>query len=120
MILYFSKFMIGFVAFVDDLRRGVMWIASQFGGSGEFSASRSRFMSQLGLALGAIPFVSLTYGLVRNPYRYKTYAETVMLPRLPDTLNGLRIVQISDIHSGSFLHKEPVERSVEMINSLQT
>ncbi len=119
MIIYFSKFVMGVVILIDDIRRGIMWVISQFSSGEAYSPSRSRFLSQLGLALGAMPFLSLTYGLIRNPYRYKVYTEKIPLKALKPGLKGLRIVQISDIHSGSFLHKEPVERSVEMINQLK-
>ncbi len=35
---------------------------------------------------------------------------------LAPSLRGLRIVQISDIHSGSFLFKDPVKTAIELIN----
>jgi predicted MPP superfamily phosphohydrolase len=65
--------------------------------------------------LGAIPFLSLTYGMARNPYRYRVLSTKIPIKDLHEDLHGLKIIQISDIHSGSFLLKEPVERSVEMI-----
>jgi predicted MPP superfamily phosphohydrolase len=55
--------------------------------------------------------------MVRNPYRYRLFREQVRIPGLPDALQGLKIVQISDIHSGSFLHKEPVRNAVDLINA---
>jgi len=117
-ILYLSKFVMGSVILIDDFRRLIMWIGSRFSPGGEYSTARSKFLVQLGLGLGALPFLSLTYGMIRNPYRYKVYTENIPIPGLSKDLEGLRIVQISDIHSGSFLHKEPVSRSVEMINEL--
>ena len=119
MILYFSKFLMGAVIMLDDIRRIIMWGIDQFSPQTTYSNGRSRFLSQLGLVLGSLPFLSLTYGIVRNPYRYKVYSQDIDLPDIPEALNGLRVVQISDIHSGSFLLKEPVERSVEMINELE-
>lgn len=43
----------------------------------------------------------------------------VKLSRLPERLNGLSIVQLSDIHIGPTLRREFVERVVEMANSTQ-
>ena len=118
-IAYLSKFFIAVVVLLDDLRRllgmGYHWAAGKPG----FDASRSRFLSQLGLMIGAVPFTSLTYGMIRNPYRYKVYRQDVALDQLPEELDGLRIVQISDIHSGSFNFKEPVESAIAMINAEQ-
>jgi len=73
-------------------------------------------LSKFALMVGAIPFVSLLYGLIRNPYRYKLYKEKIAIRNLPKALNGLKIVQISDIHSGSFTFKEPVKKAIEIIN----
>ena len=120
MILYFSKLLAGIIIAIDDIRRlGVYAVGSQLSSGDGFSASRSKFLAQMSVALGALPFLSLTYGIIRNPYRYKVYRESVPIAGLHKDLAGLRIVQISDIHSGSFLLKEPVERSIEMINDLE-
>ncbi|MCI4650728.1 metallophosphoesterase [Phaeodactylibacter sp.] len=116
-IIYISKMLVAAVMLVDDLRRLVGWLANQLGSSVEFSTGRSRFLAQLGLMLGAVPFFSLIYGMVRNPYRYRLFREKVLIPGLPDALQGFKIVQISDIHSGSFLHKEPVRNAVDLINA---
>lgn len=119
-IIYISKILVVAVLFIDDIRRLVVFAYQQFGGSQTgFMPSRSKFMAQLGLLLGGIPFVSLLQGMVRNPYRYKIFQETVKIPDLPSELEGLRIVQISDIHSGSFLLKEPVKNAVSLINSTE-
>lgn len=118
-ILYVSKFFMGSVILIDDFRRLVMWTISKFSASAEYSLGRSKFLTQVGLGLGVLPFLSLTYGLIRNPYRYKVYSDDIPIAGLNPDLEGMRIVQISDIHAGSFLHKEPVARSVDMINELK-
>ncbi len=119
LILYFSKFLMGSVILIDDIRRLFMWAIDKLSPSTSYSSGRSRFLTQLGLALGSLPLLSLTYGVVRNPYRYKVYEQDVKLSGVSRSLDGLKVVQISDIHSGSFLFKEPVERSVEIINDLE-
>ena len=118
-ILYFSKFLIGAVLLIDDLRRVVMWIVSLFTSDTVYSQGRSDFMAKASVLLGSLPFISLTYGMIRNPYRYTVHSKDVGIAGLPDSLDGFKIVQISDIHSGSFMFKEPVQRSVEMINELK-
>jgi uncharacterized protein len=116
-IVYVSKLLVVGFLFIDDVRRGFNFIQHQFVGGGPVDPSRSRFLAQMGLMVGAVPFVSLLWGVVRNPYRYTVFKETVRIPGLPKALEGLRIVQISDIHTGSFLLKEPVRDSVDMINA---
>ena len=81
-----------------------------------FNSSRPKFIARLSLLIGAIPFTTLIYGIVRNAYRYRILRETVILDNLPAKLDGLKIIQISDIHSGSFTMKEPVRKAVDLIN----
>jgi len=55
--------------------------------------------------------------MLRNKYRYRIFREKVRIPNLPPQLKGLKIVQISDIHAGSFNAIEPVLAGVEKIIS---
>lgn len=116
-ILYLSKFLVAGVLLIDDLRRGLTvvydWVA---GPEKPVDLSRSRFLTQLGLVLGGLPLVSLTYGMLRNPYRYRVHRQEMRISGLSKALAGLRIVQISDIHSGSFTQKEPVRKAIDLIN----
>jgi predicted MPP superfamily phosphohydrolase len=64
-------------------------------------ASRRKFVSQVGLGLAAIPFMSLIYGITIGKYNYKVI-NSVSFPDLPDAFDGFTITQISDVHSGSF------------------
>ncbi len=53
-----------------------------------------------------------------EPYLLTTERLTLTLPRLPAALDGLRIVQLSDIHHSPFTGREQVERAVALANSL--
>lgn len=114
---YFSKFLGGLVLFVDDLRVLLIQIINSFSSNPVFLANRSEWMALLAVILILSIFTILTYGVIRNRHRYKVFTEEVSIPDLPKSLEGLRIVQISDIHSGSFTIKEPVERAIEIINA---
>ena len=115
-IAYFSKFLVLPFLLIEDLYRGIRWVIDLVQPRDSFDPSRSRFISQLGLMIGAIPLVSLTYGIFRNAYRFKLRSSQVKIPGLPPELLGLRIVQISDIHSGSFLYPEDVAKAVDLVN----
>ena len=54
-----------------------------------------------------------------EPYKLAVERRVIHLRRLPRALDGLRIVQLSDIHHSPFTGSEQVERAVEMANSLQ-
>ena len=117
-IIYISKFLIVPLLLIDDLRRLTMWVGQRVnGGPAEFDISRSRFLSKMGIFFGAIPFFSLSYGIIRNPYRYQLFKESVGIKGLSPNLVGLKIVQISDIHSGSFTFKDPVKNAIDLINA---
>lgn len=116
-ILYFSKLLVAVVILIDDLRRLIFGALNMgFKDHWNLSTARSRWMPYAALILGAIPAITLSYGMALNPYRYRLWKNILSIKDLHPDLSGFRIVQISDIHSGSFLLKEPVENSIRMIN----
>ncbi|NJB87669.1 hypothetical protein GGR26_003453 [Lewinella marina] len=115
-ILYFSKVPIVLFLLIDELRRAFGWVVNRLSPVTERDTGRSRFLSQAALMAGGVPLVTLTYGMVRNAYRYRRFAADVPVENLPAGLEGLRIVQISDMHSGSWTRTTPLYDAVEMIN----
>jgi predicted MPP superfamily phosphohydrolase len=120
--LFFSKFIASVFFLVDDLRRVIQWTAGKLFFSnteGEtmeqgVRISRSVFLSWAGMIVGGGLFGSLIYGL-GNKYRYRTHRLQMAFDNLPAGFKGLKIVQISDIHSGSFTNKQAVAHGVEMV-----
>ena len=116
-IAYLSKFLVLPFLFIDDVIRGFLYIFDFFKPNQAFNASRSRFLSQFGIFIGAIPLISLTYGIFRNAYRFQLRQTKIKIDQIPSELIGLKIIQISDIHSGSFLYPDEVNKAVEIINN---
>ncbi len=117
LLIYMAKLLVIVPLFVDDVRRLSLFAYDQFSSSPRsFDYGRNQFLSRMGLMMGFVPLAVLSYGIIRNPYRYKVFKNTVRLKKLPAALEGLRIVQISDIHSGSFTFKEPVKNAIDLIN----
>jgi uncharacterized protein len=117
--IYVSKIFGIVVLFIDDLHRGIKWVASLFyrGGSGELpgeAISRSEFLSKAALVATAIPFGAMTYGIISGAHDYRVRRKTIYLPNLPKSFDGIRIGQLSDIHSGSFFNKTAVKGGIEM------
>ncbi len=109
---------------LDDLVRLGTWTSRKLknktsAANDEERISRSDFILKSGLAVAAVPAISLPLGMVVGPYKYTLHAPTVNLPNLPASFNGLKIVQISDIHSGSFYNKEAVNRGVDLLLAQQ-
>lgn len=119
--LFFSKLVASIVFAIDDIRRGCMWVIGKLFSNPSVEIAqaaegitRSTFLSWLGLALGGGLFGTLVYGF-GNKYRYQLTRIKLNYPNLPAAFKGLRIVHISDIHSGSFTDKKAVEKGVEKI-----
>jgi uncharacterized protein len=54
-----------------------------------------------------------------EPYRLTIEHHQIYLRRLPQALDGFRIVQLSDIHHSRFTSREIIERAVRTASSLQ-
>ncbi|MBA2422144.1 MAG: metallophosphoesterase [Chitinophagales bacterium] len=123
LVLYLPKVLIIPFLLLDDAGRMVRWLASLFSAPDEGAQgrriSRSDFLVQAGLVISGLFFSGLIYGVFRGGYNYQLRKVTLKLPNLPDRFNGLRIIQISDIHSGSFTVTDPLRRAVELINAQQ-
>jgi predicted MPP superfamily phosphohydrolase len=117
--LFLAKLIAVVFFLVDDIRRGIQWVTGKLffkNTEGESIAedgiSRSAFLSWLGLAAGTTLFGSLIYGF-SNKYNYKVKRLKLSFENLPAAFKGLKIVQVSDIHSGSFTDKKAVLHGVE-------
>ena len=119
---FFMAKMVAIVFFlVDDIRRLIKWISEKlFFNNTDVDAmsgdgiSRSTFLSWLGLAAGGTLFGSLLYGF-SNKYNYNVKRIQIAYDNLPASFKGMKIVHISDIHSGSFTDKKAVVHGVEKI-----
>ncbi len=113
-----GKILILLVMLVDDGRRLVMKALSAGGQQVALDADgkigRSVFLKQLALVMGGISVLGFAWG-IRNRYRYQIRNIKLTFDNLPKNFKGLKAVQISDIHVGSFDNYEAVESGVKMI-----
>lgn len=76
-----------------------------------------RWLTNTGLGLGAFIFLAVMTGTLNGRYNFKYENITVPLKGLNDDLNGLTIVQISDLHlSGFYRQPEKLETVMKKIN----
>ena len=130
-VLYFvmvisELFVIPFLL-VDDIRRSFIFFKNKITkrlrsatdpvthATKEATLSRSEFLSKAGLIVAAVPFSIINFGMLTGAYDYKIRRVPLILPNLPSQFSGLKIIQISDIHSGSFYDKKAVMAGVEML-----
>lgn len=69
-------------------------------------------------AAGAGPFFCAMYGFAAERLNYQIRRVEIPVANLPGALDGLKIVQLSDIHLSGYMPREQVRRAVDMANEL--
>jgi len=121
-LFYICKVVLIPFLMIDDITRIFRWVVSLFSSNtseGQNGISRYKFLVYSGVIISGFLGLNLVYGMLRNAYRYKLHQFKLHSKHLPEEFASLRIVQISDIHSGSFTRTSPIEEAIERINSLQ-
>jgi predicted MPP superfamily phosphohydrolase len=77
--------------------------------------SRSEFIVTSGALVAGTVFGTLLYGMLKGAHNYQVHNKRLRLKNLPSAFKGFKIVQISDVHSGSFWSKDGVSRGIQMI-----
>ena len=119
LMVYLPKIIITLVLLGEDIFRigaGSFNYFTNYDNGIEFLASRRKFVSQIGLGLAAVPFLSLIYGVTIGKYNYKVIKQRIYFPDLPDAFDGFKITHISDVHSGSFDNPEKINYAIDLIN----
>ena len=119
LLVYLPKIVITLVMLGEDVFRvlgGTLNYFVKFDSRTNFLPSRRKFVSQIGLGLAAVPFLSLIYGMTIGKYNYKVIKQRIFFPDLPDAFDGFTITQISDVHSGSFDNPEKIHYAIDLVN----
>lgn len=129
-----SKFIYAFILLLDDLRRGGVWITRLFTRKPTPNIkkrieeleqplpevptkgiTRSEFLMKSGIVVASLPIFPLSWGIISGAYDYQVRRQKLVLPNLPKAFHGLKLAQISDMHTGSFYNKKAVLGGIEMI-----
>jgi hypothetical protein len=86
---------------------------------GEYKISRSAFLRKAGLIGGGIVFGGLFTGIIKWVHDYKIWNETVRIPNLPNSFEGLKIIQFSDFHLGSWVSNKDLQEAVDTMNEME-
>ena len=119
LLVYVPKMVLALVLLGEDIFRIGAGSVNYFIDNNDnitFLASRRKFISQIGLGLAAVPFLSLIYGVTVGKYNYKVIKQRIFFPDLPDAFDGFTITQISDVHSGSFDNPEKINYAIDLVN----
>jgi len=118
---FIIKILLSIFLLIEDITRLLRWIAGksvsliQDNVALPTNITRSEFLSQSALVVAVLPAVAMGYGIIKGAHDYKIRRTKISLPNLPASFDGLKIIQISDVHAGSFFNKTAVMGGVEMI-----
>lgn len=73
-----------------------------------------------GAILGILLFIGFGMGMIRGRTNLKVFREKIEIASLPESFQGLRIVQLSDIHLAGFYHHPGyIRKVVNRVNGLE-
>lgn len=80
------------------------------------SGSRRAFLQTAQAVLVATPVVSTGYGVFIQRYDFRLREQDIRIPGLSPDLDGLRLVQLTDIHLSPFLSLRELDHTIAMAN----
>ena len=85
-----------------------------------FQVSGIENLKTIGWVLAGMLFLGILVGIFYGRWNWKIHRIQLSFPHFPEELKALKIVQISDIHVGSFFNNHAkVNKAIDMINSLE-
>ncbi len=83
------------------------------------AVERRHFLQTATYAAGALPFVMVGYGFLVGRQRYTVEEVTVPIANLPPVLDGLRLLQLSDVHASAYMPVRKIRRIVGLARELE-
>jgi hypothetical protein len=123
LILYSPKIFAVFFLLLSDIFRLIRFVftflfrRNRF--TQKFPNKRLKLLLIIGNAGALTIFTLLLWGMIFSEFDFKVRKISFHIKNLPTAFNGLKIVQISDLHLGSWYGKKPLIRAVEIINDLK-
>lgn len=116
LIFVLPKILVAIFLLIEDIIRllnfGYNYVATE----NHNYPSRRKFISLVGLGSGAVLAAMVLDGIVFGKYRHKARIVKLKLKNLPASFKGYKIVQISDVHSGSFQNPKKLQHAIDLIN----
>ena len=81
----------------------------------EFRPARRSFLQTAAAGLAIAPLAGAGFGILERG-RLQVSEVKIPIPNLPKDLDGLRLVQVTDIHLSPFLSERELARAVDMAN----
>lgn len=122
LMFYLPKLIFSISLVINDVSEFVLSLFKSRGESpspGEL-IGRGTFITYIGAVLSSISFLAIGWGMLVGRYRFKIHRKKLTFSNLPSEFNGFKIVQISDLHMGSFFEEfDKVEEGLQKIKDLK-
>jgi len=116
LIFILPKIFIVLFLLVDDIFRTGGYLVGLTKPTENFFPERRKFLSLMGLGLGGVLSALFIDGITFGKYRHKVRRVKVKFANLPKSFKGYKVIQISDVHSGSFSDPSKLQHAIDLIN----
>ncbi len=126
---FFPKLAIVITLMLKDISVGAARVAQWIGSGRSWQDSRSlkpteatsrrAFLEKASWTAASVPFIMAGNGMARTLYDYRVIAVDIDMPSLPRSMDGMKSVQVSDIHAGSYLDHKPFQEAMRLIDLQQ-
>ncbi|WHF51517.1 metallophosphoesterase [Chryseobacterium gotjawalense] len=116
LVFLLPKLFVVFFLLIEDFGRGIKYTVQLFGTAENHIPERRKFLSMVGIGTAALLSGLFLDGIVFGKYRHSIRKVKLKIAGLPKSFKGYKIVQISDVHAGSFLRPEKLQKAIDLIN----
>ncbi|PWH87046.1 metallophosphoesterase [Brumimicrobium oceani] len=116
---FIAKILAALFLFSEDIFRILALIKNKIAPKNDNSklfASRRTFVRNISLGVAAIPVLGTIYAVTKGKYNFHVKRLDLSMKRLPLSFDGLKVVQFSDFHAGSFDDVDAVQEGLSLIN----
>ena len=116
MIFVLPKLLSVIFLLIGDFSRFVEFGFKYFTAKENYFPERRKFISTTALAAAGIFSALAIDGIIFGKYRHTVRKVKLRFKNLPENFKGYKIVQISDVHSGSFFNPQKLQKAIDLIN----
>ena len=116
MIFVLPKLLSVIFLLIGDFTRFVEFGFKYFTAKENYFPERRKFISTTALAAAGIFSALAIDGIIFGKYRHTVRKVKLRFKNLPENFKGYKILQISDVHSGSFFNPQKLQKAIDLIN----
>lgn len=116
-VFILPKLLILVFLLVDDILRLIQFGIQKLRKEKKHYPSRRKFLVVAGFGVFSALSLALLDGITFGKYRHWVRKVKISIPNLGSAFKGYKILQISDVHSGSFSSPEKLQDAIDLINA---